>query len=365
MATLNIDVAQAGMLISAATLINIFITAPIGFMISKIGIRKAGLLSMAFLFSGSLIGSFMTSYHTIMIAMFLGGVGHVFISVSGLVFINLLFSKGKLATATSIYTSSGVTAQFVTFILLPNITSIGNIKPAWRIDLVLAFVCFLLWIIFVQKRFITNLEQENAGGGENEKPLEEGSSYVKRVLTNPSIWKLSFSLFLFMIVAMGVLGYLPSYLVSERGFDLKFASFICSFNALVGFVCMIFAGFLADRFNTNKWIFFVATVVMAALRLLQVTVPMGPLLIMITVIQGIPAAGPTMIFSAIGRVVTDPKEKSIAMAIVMTAFLTANALSPLIFGFLVRSMGYSFSHMILAPVAVISLIGIFTVKNLK
>lgn len=365
MGTLNIDVAQAGVLISAATFLNIFITLPIGLMISKIGIRKAGLLSMALLFCGTVIGNAISSYRFIIIAMLLGGIGNVFIAVSGPVFINLLFRKGHAATAMSIFTASSTAAQFMTFILLPRITGIGNIKPAWRIDMVLSFVSFVLWIFFVRRAMIAGLMETHERYNTNTKPEETDASHIKAVLKNRSIWKLALSICCFMIAAIGVLGYLPSYLVTERGMELSRASSICSFNALTGFVCAICAGFLADRFKTYKWIFFAAGLVMAALRVLQVTVPAGPLLVAVTVMQGIPAAGPGMVFSAVTQAVSHPKEKSTGVAVVMTGFLCGNALSPLIFGALVRSFGYTTAYFILAPFTLVSLIGIFTVKSVK
>jgi predicted MFS family arabinose efflux permease len=355
MKTLNIDVAQAGVLISAATFFSIFITLPIGLMIPKIGVRLAGLLSMAFLFCGAVLASALSSsYRTIIIAVILGGIGKVFIAVSGPVFINQLFRKGHHAAAMSIFTSASMAAQFMTFILLPRITAVGRIKPAWRIDLVLSFVSFVLWIICVRKSMVVH-----------EKAPEEGPLYIRKGLTNPTIWKLASSIFLFYIATMGVLGYLPSYLVSERGMELTQASFICSFNAIVGFCCAIFAGFLSDRLRTTKWIFLAAVLITAALRVLQVTVPTGLLLIVITIIQGIPAAGSSMIFSAITHAVTDPKERSIGVAAVMTGFLGGNALSPLLFGSLVQALGYTTSFFIMAPIAMASLIGIFSTKNVK
>ena len=365
MKTLNIDEAQAGVLISAATITNIFITPFVGILIAKIGLRMAGLLSMVFLFSGTAIGSTVTAYHSIIIAMLLGGIGNAFIAVSGMAFVNLLFREGNRSTATGIFTSSGTAAQIITFLLLPRITAVGNIKPAWRIDMVLSFLCFMMWIIFVKKSMVTRLTEESERGSTDEKTPGSSASYVKSALKNPSIWKLILSLFLFVASIAGGVSYNPSYLVHVRGFELQFASLICSISAVVAFCSTVFGGFLSDRLNTNKWIFFTAALIMVATRLLQVYVPTASLIIAVILLQGLPGVGPSMVFSALTRAIPDPRERIIGVTMAMSAFLSGIAVSPIVFGYLIRAFGYNTSYIIMMPVTLISLIGVFSVKGVK
>jgi predicted MFS family arabinose efflux permease len=366
METLNIDVAQAGLLVSSATFLNIFITLPMGFVIAKIGVRTAGLVCVIFLLTGSAVGSLFHGYTGIMVAQSVSGLGNVFIAISGPVFINLLFAKGGLPIAMGIFTSSLTTAQFVTFMLFPHITGVDKIAPAWWLSFGLVIIALLSWLFFIPRALIVHLTgEEKTNSVMNEDHDDDAWFYVKAVLKNISIWQLAAGLFFFMFSAIGVLSYLPSYLVAERGMELGTASFICSFNAMVGFFCAILAGFFADKLKTYKWIYLVAVTIMAGLRVLQPLVPLGFFLIIITVIQGIPAAGPGMMFSAVTSVVSHPKEKSIGMSIVMTGFLCGTAVSPLLFGFLVRSLGYTTSFFIMVPVAFLGLIGMFTAKGVK
>ena len=365
MATFNIDVAQAGVLISTATFLNIIITFPIGIMITKIGIRRAGLLSMAFLFCGALIGSAVTSYSSTIIALVLGGIGNVFISVSGLAFIGLLFRKKNNVTSTSIFIASATFAQFLTFIILPRITTVGNIKPAWYIDCVMGFICFFLWLIFVRKAKIDRLMAENTDNDLNEDDKEIISSYIRRVLGNSMIWKQAFSIFIFTVAVVGALGYLPTYLVSERGWELKYASSICSLNALVACVSAISSGIISDRLNTKKWIFFGIVILLALLRILQITVPGGSILVAVTILQGVPSGGTSQVISSVTHLIKDPRENSIRAAMLITSQLCGIALGPVIFGYLIRSLGYNTSFIILAPLALISLFGIFSIKNAR
>jgi predicted MFS family arabinose efflux permease len=365
METLNIDVAQAGLLVSSATFLNIFITLPMGFAIAKIGVRTAGLLCIIFLLAGSVVGSLFNSYGGIMIAQSVSGLGNVLIAILGPVFINLLFSKKGLPAAMGIFTSSLTTAQFMTFVLLPRITGVAKISPAWLLSLGLAFIAFLFWIFFVSGDLVVHLTREQKSqieDGEHDKTM---GVYIRAVLKNRSIWQFAAGLFFFMLSAIGVLSYLPSYLVAERGFELGRASLICSFNAVVGFFCAIFAGFLAEKLKTYKWIYLMAVVIMACLRIFQPLVPSGLLLILITIIQGIPAAGPGMMFSAMTSIISHPKEKSIGVSIVMTGVLCGTALGPFLFGLLIRSLGYTAGFFIMIPIAFLGLVGMFTAKGVK
>jgi predicted MFS family arabinose efflux permease len=364
METLNVDVVSAGGLISSATFLNIFLTLPVGLFIAKIGIRVAGLLSIILLLIGSIIGSFLVGYTPVIIAQAVAGIGNVFVVVSGPVFISLLFSRKGHSTAMGIFTSALTAAQFATFTMLPNITVPGNINPAWRVSLVLILVDALLWLVFVNKKMVASLIKKQETLGTNNKD-DEGSHFIRDTLKNMSVWQLSIGLFFFMLCAIGVLGYLPSYLVTERGMELSRASLLCSFNALLGLICAIGAGVLADRFKTHKWIYLGAVLVMSSMRFLQPTVPMGIFLFAITILQGVPAAGPGMVFSAVTSLVKNPKQKSIATSIVMTGFLCGTALGPLFFGSLVRSLGYTTSFYILIPLCLLGLIGMLTVKGVK
>jgi MFS family permease len=337
-----------------------------GFAVAKIGLRTAGLLCIVLLLAGAGIGSFFNNYNGIIISQSVSGLGNVLIAVSGPVFINLLFVKKGLSLAMGIFTSGLTTAQFITFSLLPRITGVGKISPAWRLSFGLAIAAFLFWLFFISRTLIVNLS-----GGQKASYVIDGEQdkstgfYIKKVLKNISIWQLAAGLFFFMLSATGVLSYLPSYLVAERGIELGRASLICSFNAAVGFFCAIFAGFLAEKLKTHKWIYLMAVVIMAGLRVFQPLVPSGFLLVLITVIQGIPAAGPGMMFSAVTSVISHPKEKSIGVSIVMTGFLCGTAVSPLLFGLLVRSFGYTTGFFMMIPIAFLGLIGMFTAKGVK
>jgi ACS family glucarate transporter-like MFS transporter len=366
METLKIDTAQAGLLVSSATFLNIFITLPVGLAVSKIGVRAAGLWCLFFLLAGSAVGSFFNGYSGIMIAQSVAGLGNVLIAVSGPVFINLLFADGRLPIAMGIFTSSLTTAQFISFIVLPRITGVDKIGPAWWISFGLVIFALLCWIIFIPGVLIAHLIKKQTAHHVTEETHDNSTGfYIKKSLKNISIWQLASGLFFFMLSAIGVLSYLPSYLVVERGMDLSGASLICGFNAAVGFFCAILAGFLADKLKTCKWIYLTAVIIMAGLRILQPLVPAGFFLVLITVIQGIPAAGTGMVFSAVTSVISHPKEKSIGVSIVTTGFLCGTAISPLLFGFLVRSLGYTTSFFMMVPVAFLGLIGMFAAKGVK
>jgi MFS family permease len=96
---LNIDIGQAGVLMSSSTILNIFITVPLGFFIAKIGVLKGGYISLTALLIGSLIGSFLGRYSFIFVAQLIGGIGYAVMAVTGPTFINLLFDRKRVATA--------------------------------------------------------------------------------------------------------------------------------------------------------------------------------------------------------------------------------------------------------------------------
>jgi MFS family permease len=367
---LNIDIGQAGVLMSSSTILNIFITVPLGFFIAKIGVVKGGYISIIALFAGSLIGSFFNRYFFIFAAQLIGGIGYATMAVTGPTFINMLFDRRRVATAMGFFMGGTMMGQFLAFLLLPLVTSDTYIASAWLGTFCISIITILLWVFFIKKSLVLDLSAkagkniEAQGAGKNEKD-ESGNAGEISSLKNKKVWQIVAGAFFCIASVVSALSFLTAYLVEERGMSLELSSSLVGFAYVVGFAFAITAGRLSDKFQTFKWVYFASTIVMVLLRIFQVTVPNGFFLCLIVVLQGIPALGTPILYSAVQTLVSSTRQKTIAVSMITTGSICGTALAPICFGYLVKGLGYFYSSLLLVPVSLLALIGMMTVKEIK
>ena len=63
---MQIDEGKAGVLVSALSILSIFLAVPFGVMMGKIGPRRTGIFAMILIIAGSLVGVFGTKSYTVM-----------------------------------------------------------------------------------------------------------------------------------------------------------------------------------------------------------------------------------------------------------------------------------------------------------
>jgi MFS family permease len=369
MENLHIDIGQAGILMSSSTILNIFITIPLGFFVGKIGVVKGGYISLGALFIGSLIGSFLGKYFFIFTAQLIGGIGYAMMAVTGPTFISLLFDRKRVATAMSFFVGGNMMGQFLAFLILPLVTTDNYIAPAWFGTFCFSIIIMLLWIFFMKSSLVSDLKamaDRNIQSGIAGESGKNESCAVNEIpsLKNKKVWQVTVGTFFSIASVISVLSFLTAYLV-ERGMTLEFSSSLVGFSYVVAFVSSITAGRLSDKFQTFKWVYLASIAVMTLLRILQVSVPNGFFVSLIAVLQGIPALGTPLLYSAVQTLVSSSREKTIAVSMVTTGSICATAFAPMCFGYLVKDVGYFYASLFLIPVSLLGLIGIMTVKEIK
>lgn len=355
---------------SSSTILNVFITVPLGLFIARIGVLRGGCISLVALLIGSFIGSFLGNYFFIFAAQLIGGIGYAGMAVTGPTFINLLFDRKRVATAMGFFMGGTMMGQFFAFLILPLVTTDNYIASAWLGTLCLSIIVLLLWMFFMKSSLVSDLKaradrnMQSRIAGKSEKN-ESGMVNEIPSLKNKKVWQIVAGTFFCIASVTSALSFLTAYLVEERGMALEFSSSLVGFSYVVALTFSITAGRLSDKFQTFKWVFFASIVVMVLLRILQVTVPNGFPVSLIAVLQGIPALGTPLLYSAVQTLVSSARQKTIAVSMVTTGSICANALAPMGFGYLVKGVGYFYASLFLIPVSLLGLIGMMTVKEIK
>lgn len=352
MATLDIGESMAGALISAGSVASIFLILPFGSLLNRWGFRKSGLLGLALGLLGSLIGCLSQSFPVLLLSQTTASCGNAMFAVLGPSMIAQTFPNQHRTMAMTLYTLAQTAAQFLMYNLIPRMTGPGHIAPAWYLTSAVTAILLAVWLAWMRPA-------EPAGpSGE----LRE--SYFTALKRCPGAGQMAVGGFFYMLSAMCALSFLPAYLTAERGMDLAAGASLVSVADLVGIAFAFLGAYLADRLGSRKWIYFALVVVMSALRVLQVTVPGGALLFLVVAMQGIPAGGTSLLLATVPVYASTPAERTASISLINTASMAGVFLSSILFGSLVSAWGYTPAFLLIAPVTLLALIGMMTVKNI-
>ena len=129
---MQIDEGKAGVLVSALSILSIFLAVPFGVMMGKIGPRRTGIFAMILIIAGSLVGVFGTKSYTVMfLSQLVVGAGTCATGILGPYVIACLFAPELRGRANGIYITGGTIAQLVMYNLVPRITTATAWSCSW------------------------------------------------------------------------------------------------------------------------------------------------------------------------------------------------------------------------------------------
>jgi nitrate/nitrite transporter NarK len=173
-----------------------------------------------------------------------------------------------------------------------------------------------------------------------------------RVLRNRDLWLISFLFGCFNFVFLSFVTWSPTFLFEVRGQSLPHASFLVSLISLFAIVSCPLSGWISDKLGSRKQVYVLPMVGMTFLLPLAFylnTEMFLPYVIAFGLISGF---APTGVFAAAAEVVGDERLGGLAMAIIQVGQNSGMLLGPVIFGWMVESMGgWEAAFWTLAPVS--------------
>ncbi len=359
MLLMGIDEAKGGFLVSAINILAIFITIPLGVVMGKIGPRKTGFLGMGLILLGSIIGTFCTkNFYLMMISQLIVGAGGASVSILGPYVIPMLFVPELRGRANGFYMTAGTISQLLMYNVVPRITSASNLAPAWCLTNIFTIVMLLIWFLFASEDVFPKQEEKH-----------RSSSEVKKVtmldaLKDGKVLQLFLGITFFMMSASAIIGFSPSYLIAERGYDAVTAGSLVSVSALVGAVATAVGGTLSDLLKTRKWIYFIALLWMVVSKILIVVLPNGILLNLTIWGQGIPSVCMGLIYTVAGEVI-DVEKRAVTMSVLSTGSKIGAFFAATVFGIIVTAFGYQTTFFVYAGITCLAAFGVCTIKGVK
>ena len=358
---MSISEASAGFLVSALSILSVVLAIPFGVLMGKIGPRRTGILATLVTIAGSLLGTFFTTnYVMLFISQLIVGIGICGTSILGPYIIACLFKPELRGRANGWYITGGTIAQLLMYNLVPRITSVSDVTPAWWFTTVYDIVILGIWVLFITDEVAPSMNQEAV-----EKEEKESHKLgLVDALKDPKVLQLCIGGFAFMMSTMAVLSFTPTYLTLGRNYDPVTASSLVSVAAIVGAFSTAIGGTLSDLLKTRKWIYFGALMWMCISRILIVVLPDGILLNLVIWGQGIPSVAMGLIYTVAGENIA-PEKASVGMSAINMFIGLGGLFATALFGVFADALGYTLTFVIFAVITLFGLIGVNTIKGVK
>jgi len=339
---------QAGLLMSVFAVTGLFLALPSGFILQRLGYRATGLMALVFLAAGTASGALSKGIGSLLLSRFVEGAGLSLMAVTAPDIIALWFApekRGRAMGIWSVWVPFGSTAMFI---LAPLLAVRWGWRAVWQFGWCYTIVVGLLFYFIVKSRTGVSSDQDHSDACRNLTLRSLGL-----VLRNRSLWLISllFCCFNFTVVAFITWG--PTFLHSVRHASLIGASHTMSLTSILNIVAAPLAGWILDKTGSRKVICALPLLAMAFLFPANATAG-DHLFVALTIAIGfLGGFVPTGVFSSAVEIVGDERLAGMAMAVIQIGQNSGMLLGPLVFGWLVQTLGWQAAFWTLAPVGVL------------
>jgi MFS family permease len=332
---------QAGLLMSVFAVTGLVLAFPVGFISQKLGYRSTGVIAVSFIVIGAAAGALSKDVGTMLGSRFLEGAGMSVLSIICPALVALWFTEDRRGKAMGIFATWVPVGSTIMFLMAPVLAGRWGWRGVWWFGCFYALLMGLLYVSMV-KPAPREFEDKNQVTRED----------LLRVLRNRDLWLISFLFGCFNFVFLSFVTWSPTFLFEVRGQSLPHASFLVSLISLFAIVSCPLSGWISDKLGSRKQVYVLPMVGMTFLLPLAFylnTEMFLPYVIAFGLISGF---APTGVFAAAAEVVGDERLGGLAMAIIQVGQNSGMLLGPVIFGWMVESMGgWEAAFWTLAPVS--------------
>jgi sugar phosphate permease len=270
---LGLDFTQAGMLAVSTTATYALMQIPAGFISDRLGPHRLFVVGLLGTNATYLLFSVLQSFGPLLVTQAVSGVFRALVFAPGLILMTTHFSAARRSTAMGLYVAGGFSSNIVLSLVGPlMVDALG-----WRRLFFISALVALLSVVGYW-RFGTVV------------PLEPSAVRVRladlgQVLKEPVVWMASVVQYVRLAMVTGITFWLPSYLVGERGYDLRTAGLIVALGALLTAPSNFIGGYLADRLDRPMLVIRISLAALVVCALALVRVPTLPMVVAVVAVQ--------------------------------------------------------------------------------
>jgi len=352
MQTFQIDLTQAGLLMSVIAVIGLVLALPTGIILQRLGSKATILIALALMAIGSVIGVLSGSYLLLLVGRVLEGAGIGLVGVAAPATIAMWFPPEKQGTPMGIWATWVPVGSVAAYNLAPVLAPSLGWGAVWWIG-----AGFALLMIVFSGLLITRPPMER-------KDLPPGEAPgLREAFANRDIWLLALEFACFNLALISIGTYYPTFLNQVRGYPLGQAAFLASLTTLMVLFSAPAAGWVSDRIGSRRLVFSLPFLIIALTLIFPFRVT-GWQIPALMVAQGlIIGAIPTATFAAAAEVMKRPEWAGLGLAVVLMGQNLGQLLGPILFGEIVQRSDWVVAGYAMIPFCLIGFISGWMVEG--
>ncbi|MEK4030016.1 MFS transporter [Pseudobacillus sp. FSL P4-0506] len=354
----QLDPASIGVVLSSFFAGYALMQIPGGWLSDKYGSRRIVIFSIIAWSIFTVLSGLAWSLTSLLVIRFLFGLGEGGYPSASQKAIAEFYSKKERAKASSFMMSSNSFG----IALAPLIAAPMLVWLGWRWMFITIGAAGLIMGILFWK----HLHPPKRLEWEDRENTSKNKVPMKTLLKSSSLWKIMVMWFGADIVVWGLAGWMPSYLINERGMGILSTGFIASLPAIASGLTVMFGGLLLEKFFSGREKYFTGIgMILTSICLYFIFASSSVAGVITAYILSM-----TFVSTAIITTYSLPHKllsKEIigsAMGFINMGGQAAGFLAPLVMGFLISGFGtYNAAFWFLIAGAVVSVVAAFTITN--
>jgi MFS family permease len=349
----RLDLSSAGMLMSIFAITGLIMALPAGIIVQRYGLKVSGLLAVGCLLAGSLLGAAASGTPLLFFSRLVEGIGMGLVAVVGPAAIAAWFPGERRGLPMGIWATWVSLGSLLIYNLAPPMNAAGGWHSVWWLGAGFAFSALVLYGLFFRIPPKISSQQTFA--------LPQTG--ISQAIKNRGIWLLALAFGCFNFVIIGVIAtYFPTYLKNVQGYDLVSASQVTSIKMVVVIITAPLVGWLIDKVGSPRLIILVSFLALAGFMALPFTIS-GWMIAASMVLLGILAGAiPTCTFTSVPELMGSSAPTGLGMGVIMIGQNLGQLLGPLVFGWMVQSIGWTTAGFFTIPVLLVGFASVWWIK---
>jgi len=210
-----------------------------GFLSPRIGYKRSIVLGFTILITAVFCLKYARSYPSFAVATLFVGLGAGIYLPSVMPLLTTIFARDNWGKAIAFHE----TAASFSILSIPLLTALALRFFHWRVLFTIlsmaAFVVIIFFCIF----------------SPDPRPKKEKRARLSRILIRKDFWIMAILWIFAASNSLGLYNLIPLFLVKEKGMSIEMANTIFGISRTGGFIIVILAGFLVDRYGAKKILF--------------------------------------------------------------------------------------------------------------
>jgi len=350
--SLNIDLAQAGVLMSSIALVGLLLALPAGVILQRMGLKLSGLIALICIGLGAAGGANASSFNQLLLSRVIEGIGIGLIGVIAPAAIAMWFPPDRQGAPMGLWATWVPVGTLAMYVFAPALAVAHGWRMVWWVGAGYALLAALIYVVFMRQP--PALERDG--------PPDLHDQNIIKAISNRDIWLLALTFACFNLSLIGFATYYPTFLHEARAMPLSQAARVASVSSLVILFSAPAAGWLSDRIGSRRLVFSLPFLGIAVLFLFPFHLT-GGWIILYMALQGLIAgAVPTAVFAAAPEVMPRPQWAGFGLAVILVGQNLGQLVGPVLFGGLAERLGWASAGYLMIPVCLLGFASGWMVK---